>query len=70
MICPCQAREAIPQPAGLAELVFGDQGKSSDAQWIVPLANLFPFVFFRFFTHHLKSSETEAQSLVSLTRNV
>jgi len=26
---PCQAREAIPQPAGLAELVFGDQGKSS-----------------------------------------
>jgi hypothetical protein len=29
IICPCQAREAIPQPAGLAELVFGDQEAAS-----------------------------------------
>lgn len=40
IICPCQAREAIPQPAGLAELVFGDQGTSSVAQWVGPLVNL------------------------------
>jgi hypothetical protein len=35
------AREAIPQPAGSAELVVGDQGMSSDALWVVLLANLF-----------------------------
>jgi len=29
IICPCQAREAIPQPAGLAELVLGDQNRPS-----------------------------------------
>jgi hypothetical protein len=35
------AREAIPQPEGSAELVAGDKGMSSDALWVVLLANLF-----------------------------
>ncbi|KAI4525722.1 hypothetical protein K525DRAFT_260764, partial [Schizophyllum commune Loenen D] len=39
IICPCQAREAISQPAGLAELVFGDQDVSSDALGLGPAAN-------------------------------
>ncbi|KAI4293714.1 hypothetical protein K525DRAFT_262594, partial [Schizophyllum commune Loenen D] len=39
IICLCQAREAILQPAGLAELVFGDQDVSSDAQGLGPAAN-------------------------------
>jgi hypothetical protein len=41
MICPRPAREAIPQPAGLAELVFGDQDVPSVARRSVPLANPF-----------------------------
>ena len=35
------AREAIPHPAGSAELVTGDQDKSSAALWVAPLADLF-----------------------------
>jgi|SRR6266850_4757328 len=33
VISPCLAREAIPQLAGLTELVLGDQGMSS-AAWV------------------------------------
>jgi len=32
VISPCLAREAIPQLAGLTELVLGDQGMSSVAR--------------------------------------
>ena len=35
------AREAIPQPAGFAELVLGDQSKPLVAQWIALSTNLF-----------------------------
>lgn len=39
------AMEVIPQPAESAELVVGDQGMSSDALWVVLLANLFILLF-------------------------
>ena len=45
VISPCLAREAIPQLAGLTELVLGDQGTSSVAQARrVPCRPLFCFV--------------------------
>jgi hypothetical protein len=45
IIEPRQNREAIPHPAGTAELVVGDQGMSSDAPWFVRLPNPFSFLF-------------------------
>jgi hypothetical protein len=45
VISPCLAREAIPQLAGLTELVLGDQGMSSVARVRrVPRKPIFCFV--------------------------
>jgi hypothetical protein len=49
VISPCLAREAIPQLAGLTELVLGDQGTSSAARVRrVPCRPLFCFVLCTF----------------------